>query len=72
MSGTRRHTFSHFTLRIEVVTARLESVSGAVADAPDRSWVAPDERARLGMPTPVKAILDAVDRARSGHQGDSE
>jgi A/G-specific adenine glycosylase len=71
MSGTRRHTFSHFTLQIEVVAVRLDATSGAVADAPDRSWVAQDERARLGMPTPVKAIQDAVDRASSGPQGDS-
>jgi A/G-specific adenine glycosylase len=57
MHAPRRHTFSHFTLAIRLAEVRT-LVPQAIADNDRERWCLPAERERLGIPAPVKAILD--------------
>ena len=55
-----RHTFSHFHLDIEPVRVELQRGSAAVRDADGEKWVALGETARLGLPAPVKSLLERL------------
>jgi A/G-specific adenine glycosylase len=69
--GTRRHSFSHFTLEIEIRVLFVDTAQAGVAEMDDRCWVPRSDLSRYGMPAPVKAILDAVDATRSGPHGET-
>jgi len=54
-----RHTFSHYHLDVTpLVIAGIET--SRVADASDRGWFARDEIAALGLPAPVRRLLQTV------------
>ncbi len=53
---SRRHTFSHFHLDYTPVRIPAQRID-RVADAPT-TWVRPDSPGELGMPAPVKALLE--------------
>ncbi|WP_296808729.1 A/G-specific adenine glycosylase [Thiocapsa sp.] len=65
MIGARRHTFSHFSLDIRIARVELDSVPARVADDVDRRWLNPRDLAALGMPAPVKSILDHFQAGRA-------
>jgi A/G-specific adenine glycosylase len=53
------HTFSHYHLDVApLVIAGVET--SRVADAPDRGWFTRDEVAALGLPAPVRRLLQTV------------
>jgi len=51
------HTFSHFRLHLQPLTARLESYAADVADSPDLRWMCIDEAQKMGLPAPIREIL---------------
>jgi len=54
-----RHTFSHYHLDVTpLVIAGIET--SRVADASDRGWFTRDEIAALGLPAPVRRLLQTV------------
>ncbi|CRI65251.1 A/G-specific adenine glycosylase [Thiocapsa sp. KS1] len=70
MIGARRHSFSHFNLDIRIVRVQLDSMPACIADDRDRRWLSRGDLAALGMPAPVKAILDAFQAGRPQQNGD--
>jgi A/G-specific adenine glycosylase len=53
------HTFSHYHLDVTpLLVAGVEALR--VADAPDRGWFTRDELAALGLPAPVRRLLQTV------------
>lgn len=60
---TRRHTFSHFDLEIEIAELLVPADSGSrVADAAQGLWASPPRILTLGLPAPVRSIIQAVSR----------
>ena len=54
---TAKHIFSHYQLNYTPVTIQIDKHSN-VADANTR-WVRPEQPGQLGLPQPVKALLDS-------------
>ena len=56
------HTFTHFRLRIQPVHARLHgpAAGGGIMEAAARVWYNTRLPASLGLPAPVKTLLDAL------------
>jgi A/G-specific adenine glycosylase len=55
------HTFSHYRLHITPLLLHLERAPPeAVADAPDRGWFTADELGELGLPAPVRKLLESI------------
>ena len=54
----QRHTFSHFHLDYQPVAVYVEKTSDRVADNNDQRWYNPKKPLSLGMPAPVKALVD--------------
>jgi A/G-specific adenine glycosylase len=53
------HTFSHY--RLDVTPLALElAASARVADHPDRRWLHPAEAAALGLPAPVRKLIEGL------------
>jgi len=52
-----RHTFSHYRLHLQVLRARVGDLK--VAD-PMLRWVDADELASLGLPAPIRKLLEAA------------
>jgi A/G-specific adenine glycosylase len=71
MLGTRRHTFSHFSLDIRIALVQLESAPARVDDDTSRRWLNRADLVEVGMPAPVKAILDAARLGCPAQQGDA-
>lgn len=62
---TLRHTFSHFHLDITPRRVWLkEAKSGGVMEAPDTLWYKSDLSNQLGMPAPVKKLLERLEQER--------
>jgi A/G-specific adenine glycosylase len=61
-----KHAFTHFDLTITpwLVRCTERSVPGpsVVRDAPDALWYNPREPARIGLPAPVKSLLERIDK----------
>jgi A/G-specific adenine glycosylase len=53
------HVFSHFRLRIRPLHWRV-SGSGRIADNDDTRWAAAADLAAIGLPAPVRRLLDAT------------
>lgn len=70
MIGARRHSFSHFNLDIRIARVQLDSMPACVADDGDRRWLNPGDPPTVGMPAPVKAILDAFRAGRPQQNGE--
>ncbi|HEY0180164.1 MAG TPA: NUDIX domain-containing protein, partial [Dokdonella sp.] len=52
------HTFSHYHLRVTPLLLDGADERDRAADAADHAWYAPAELARLGLPAPVRRLLD--------------
>ncbi|WP_043757657.1 A/G-specific adenine glycosylase [Imhoffiella purpurea] len=61
MRPSCRHTFSHYRLDIQVALIRLERGPDRIADDDGRCWRTPDEALNLGIPAPVKRILEELE-----------
>ena len=51
------HAFSHYRLDVTLLTAAIAE-SARVADNPDRRWLHPAQAARLGLPAPVRKLIE--------------
>ena len=52
------HTFSHYRLDVAPMTA-IVAASRGIADAPGRRWLLPRDAAALGLPAPVRKLIEA-------------
>ncbi|MGH8214049.1 MAG: A/G-specific adenine glycosylase, partial [Rhodanobacteraceae bacterium] len=55
------HTFTHYRLHAQPLLWHGVHAAHAVADSPDTRWCARAEFARLGMPAPVRRLLNEID-----------
>lgn len=55
---TFTHTFSHYRLQITPVLAEAVAPSQMIADAPDHEWYGSDQWPALGLPAPVRRLLE--------------
>jgi A/G-specific adenine glycosylase len=53
------HGFSHYLLEVTPLALDLAPVH-AVADAADRRWLHPHEAAALGLPAPVRKLIQTL------------
>jgi A/G-specific adenine glycosylase len=72
MLPPRRHTFSHFSLGIQVALIRIDRSISEIADHDDQRWLKRTDLTVLGLPTPIKAILDAFIISADQHSGESQ
>jgi len=54
------HVFSHYRLAVEPLLFDRASARDGVADQPLQRWCDRDERAALGLPAPVRALLQSL------------
>lgn len=54
------HTFSHYRLQIEPLLATVKPSPRQVADNPDEQWYAVSGWTSLGLPAPVRRLLETV------------
>jgi A/G-specific adenine glycosylase len=52
------HVFSHYRLDVSPILFDHAAPLQAVADRDDRRWCGPDDLASLGLPAPVRTLLD--------------
>jgi len=55
------HTFSHYRLGITPIACDVERAT-RIADAPDNRWLLPEEAAQLGLPAPVRKLIEKFAR----------
>ncbi|MEA3639275.1 MAG: A/G-specific adenine glycosylase [Lamprobacter sp.] len=60
MLPARRHTFSHFQLEMRPVLVRLATQANRVGDEPDVRWVNPLKPGALGLPAPIRQMLNEL------------
>ena len=58
------HAFTHYRLRLHPLRWRALAASDAVRDNDDLRWVARDALASLGLPAPIRKLLDRLERSR--------
>jgi len=58
MLPPRRHTFSHFHLDIQPVAVQLGGGAADIGDSDDRCWTDPAFPVALGLPAPIRRLLD--------------
>lgn len=56
--ATFTHTFSHYHLQITPMLADAVASNSKVADAPDLEWYGSDQWPALGLPAPVRRLLE--------------
>jgi len=54
------HTFSHYKLDVKPLACVIGSVQ-RLADSPDQRWLHPHEAAQLGLPAPVRKLIQALE-----------
>lgn len=52
------HTFSHYRLHLQPLHLRKVALTSKVGDNADLRWVARDELAALGLPAPIRKLLE--------------
>ena len=57
---TVEHSFTHYDLHMRPVLIRLEERPGAVRDEDDERWVDVADDGQLGLPAPVRRLLDRL------------
>jgi A/G-specific adenine glycosylase len=62
MLPERRHTFSHYHLRIELALIELGAFPSRIQDADGWRWIGPAAARTLGLPAPVSRILADLSR----------
>ncbi len=55
-----RHQFTHFSLDISIAEIALETLPEKIADNDDMVFVAFNDLAEFGLPTPVRKILSTA------------
>lgn len=55
-----RHGFTHFRLRITALTCIGVQAHAFVGDNPDLAWIEPDASDALGMPAPVRRLIERM------------
>lgn len=55
------HVFTHYRLHAQPLLWAEVHAMHAIADSPDTRWCASEEFARLGIPAPVRRLLDGLD-----------
>lgn len=63
--ATFSHTFSHFRLQITPLILRAAVDRRHVADDPDRAWFGHADLPNLGLPAPVRKLLDNLPQETS-------
>jgi A/G-specific adenine glycosylase len=58
------HTFSHYHLRITPCTLMGANDAARVADHPDQCWYTFTELAAIGLPAPVRKLLESMEKDR--------
>ena len=56
------HHFTHFVLHIHPIHVRI-TAPGGIADDSDQRWVNPQQALQMGLPRPVRQILEALVQA---------
>ena len=54
------HAFTHYRLHAQPLLWREARAHGAIADAPDQRWCTREDLAGLGIPAPVRKLLDSL------------
>ena len=54
------HVFTHFRLQLHPLRARLITVKTHVGDNDDRRWIARSELAEIGIPAPIRRLLEST------------
>lgn len=54
------HTFSHFRLHITPLHYRLVHTKALVGDDPDSQWLALSDLAQVGLPAPVRRLIERI------------
>ena len=54
------HTFSHYRLDVTPLAAEL-TTAARIADSPDRRWLQPAQAALLGLPAPVRKLIENLE-----------
>jgi A/G-specific adenine glycosylase len=57
-----QHTFTHYRLHAQPLLWRGVRAGQAVADAPDQRWCTREDLVSLGIPAPVRKLLENLDR----------
>ncbi|NCA70247.1 MAG: A/G-specific adenine glycosylase [Sphingobacteriia bacterium] len=70
MGLSRRHTFSHFQLMIDLAVVHLDAAATRAGDDPGLRWLGRQALADIGLPTPVKAILESHQQGLPQPSGD--
>lgn len=60
-----RHTFSHFHLDITPIHVVVGVATGGVMEPGARVWYKPDSFVQLGLPAPIRRLLEQTDNDRS-------
>ena len=68
----RRHTFSHYSLRIELVLVELGAYPSRVQDGAGRRWSALDVIGEFGLPAPIARILADLSRPRASNASERQ
>jgi A/G-specific adenine glycosylase len=56
---TVRHSFTHFDLDLNPLVVRVRARDLAVEDEGEKLWYHPGQPAKVGLPAPIKTIIDA-------------
>jgi A/G-specific adenine glycosylase len=54
------HVFTHFRLQLHPLRARLATAKARVGDNDDHRWIARSELATLGIPAPIRRLLEST------------
>ncbi|WP_170874087.1 NUDIX domain-containing protein, partial [Xanthomonas translucens] len=54
------HTFSHYRLHLQPLRLRKVALRDAVRDNDDLRWVARADLSALGLPAPIRKLLDGL------------
>jgi A/G-specific adenine glycosylase len=71
MLTPRRHSFSHFHLDIEPLAVWLANEPVRVADDPEQAWIDPTAPGNIGLPAPIRRLLDEAAALSFHDEGES-
>ncbi|MBN1240620.1 MAG: A/G-specific adenine glycosylase [Gammaproteobacteria bacterium] len=60
---TIAHAFTHFDLDLAPTLLRLDTDCGAIMDADNLVWYNPASQSRLGLASPIVALLESLERS---------